>query len=419
MARGVRSVRVRAAAGGRRGLPPPHYRDRVPTADRLPRPRSAMPVVLAIAGLAVAGWRAPREGPSRFAVRPAHEAAAVASAGDTASGRPVDLPATVPSAHASTLAECAGGDLLAAWFAGTREGARDVAIHMARVSGGRVLDHWVALTREQLADATHRAVRKLGNPVLWVSDDGAVHLFVTSVGVGGWSGSGITHLRSADGGRTWTDARRLVLAPFLDLGTLVRSPPVPLEDGTVLLPCYREFIHKHGLAVRVSQDGRVVDASPMPSTWRSLQPAVAATSALEAVAVLRCGDASLKRVLRTGSGDGGATWHAALSTDVPNPDSSVALARLDDGSLLMAANPADRGRSRLALMRSRDGGATWAEVIDVERAEEGAEFSYPTLIVARDGTVHLSYTLRRQAIRVRSWPQSALGADMPEKEATP
>jgi len=376
-----------------------------------------MPVVLAIAGLAVAGWRAPREGPARFALRPPAEARAAAAHGDN--GRPVELPATVPSAHASTLAECAGGDLLAAWFAGTREGARDVDIHMARLSGGRVIDHWVALTRAQLADATHRTVRKLGNPVLWVSDDGAVHLFVTSVGVGGWSGSGITHLRSADGGRTWTDARRLVLAPFLDLGTLVRTPPVPLEDGTVLLPCYREFIHKHGLAVRVHADGRVVDVSPMPSTWRSLQPAVAATSAVEAVAVLRCADASLRRVLRTGTGDGGGTWHAAFSTDVPNPDSGVALVRLDDGSLLMAANPAERGRARLALMRSTDGGVTWAAAADVEHGEDGAEFSYPTLIVARDGTVHLSYTLRRQSIRVRSWSQAELGANAAAKGTTP
>ena len=394
-----------------------------------------MPVILAIAGLAVAGWRAPRESPPRFVIRsvaptasapgtsdaggaagasgasgaPRAPGASIAGSAADAQGRAVDLPATVPSAHASTLAECHDGDLLAAWFAGTREGARDVAIHMARLSGGTVVDHWVALTREQLADATHRTVRKLGNPVLWVSGDGAVHLFVTSVGVGGWSGSGITHLRSVDGGRTWAGARRLVLAPFLDLGTLVRSPPVHLEDGTVLLPCYREFIHKHGLAVRVTPDGRVVGTSAMPSMWRSLQPAVAATSALEAVAVLRCGDASARRVLRTGSGDGGATWHSAFQTDVPNPDSSVALVRLDDGSLLMAANPAERGRSRLALMRSSDGGTTWADVTDVERGEDGAEFSYPTLIVARDGTVHLSYTLRRQSIRVRSWSQAGLG----------
>jgi predicted neuraminidase len=373
-----------------------------------------MPVVLAMAGLAVAGWRAPRQESPRFALRAAavqDQASAPANRiAPRAGGRAVDLPATVPSAHASTLAECPDGDLLAAWFAGTREGARDVAIHMARLSGGTVVDHWVTLTREELANSIHRTVRKLGNPVLWVSGDGAVHLFVTSVGIGGWSGSGITHLRSNDGGRSWSHARRLVLAPFLDLGTLVRTPPVPLEDGGVLLPCYREFIHKHGLAVRVAPDGRVVGSAPMPSAWRSLQPAVAATSALEAVAFLRCGDPSLRRVLRATTGSGGATWGAASPVDVANPDSSVALVRLDDGSLLMAANPSERGRASLALLRSTDGGSTWSKEAEVERGEEGSEFSYPTLVVARDGTVHLSYTLRRASIRLRSWTQAELGA---------
>jgi alpha-L-fucosidase len=88
----------------------------------------------------------------------------------------------------------------------------------------------------------------------------------------------------------------------------------------------------------------------------------------------------------------------------------VALVRLDDGSLLMAANPSERGRASLALLRSTDGGSTWSKEAEVERGEEGSEFSYPTLVVARDGTVHLSYTLRRASIRLRSWTQAELGA---------
>lgn len=431
--RGVRETRiavppVRATAACRvdgrplargRATPASHYRGPVPTADRLPRPRSAMPIVLAIAGLAIAAWRAPREGPPRFALAASVPPRATGTAHGATGIGVVDLPATVPSAHASTLVECGDGDILAAWFAGTREGARDIAIHMARLSGGRVVDHWVSLTREQLADATHRTVRKLGNPVLWLAPDGSLRLFVTSVGVGGWSGSGITHLRSNDLGRSWQEARRLVLAPFLDLGTLVRTPPVPLEDGGVLLPCYREFIHKHGIAVRIAPDARVIGSAPMPAASRSLQPAVAATGALEAVAVLRCGDGALRRVLRTRTGDGGASWDMARPTEVPNPDSSVALVRLGDGSLLMAANPAERGRARLVLLRSTDGGSSWAESAEVERGDERAEYSYPTLMVARDGTVYLSYTMRRESIRVRSWTQAALGASAGAGEAAP
>ncbi|NBP52112.1 MAG: hypothetical protein EBU70_13230, partial [Actinobacteria bacterium] len=256
--------------------------------------------VLASAGLVAGAWRAPWAPPARFAgTWPPTAAVALQPLGS------VDLPATVPSAHASTLAVRPDGQVLAAWFAGTREGASDVAIHMARLDGGRVADHWVALTRERLAALAGRSVRKVGNPVLWIPADGSTHLFVACVGVGGWSGSGVVHLHSTDGGRSWDDARRLVLAPFLDLGTLVRAAPVPLEDGSVLLPCYREFIHKHGIAVRVSRDGRVLDAAPIPASLRSLQPAVAATGPVEAVALLRCGDRSVARVMASRTTDGG------------------------------------------------------------------------------------------------------------------
>ena len=363
---------------------------------------------LAVAGLAAAAWRAPWAAPARFAGASPPTAAVVLQPRGS-----VDLPATVPSAHASTLAVRPDGQVLVAWFAGTREGARDVAIHMARLDGGQVADHWVALTRERLAEFSGRSVRKVGNPVLWVPADGSTHLFVTCVGVGGWSGSGVVHLRSTDGGRSWDRARRLVLAPFLDLGTLVRAAPVPLEDGSVLLPCYREFLHKHGIAVRVSQDGRVLDAAPIPSPLRTLQPAVAATAPADAVAVLRCGDRSVARVVASRTADGGATWTSAAPIDVPNPDSSVALVRLRDGSLLMAANPAERGRSRLGLLRSTDGGASWTDEATVEQGEEGSEFSYPTLVASDDGGAWLSYTFRRTGIRVRRY------AAAPRAEAAP
>ena len=46
------------------------------------------------------------------------------------------LPGTPPSSHASTLVELKSGDVMAAWFAGTRESAPDVAIYGARLHQG-------------------------------------------------------------------------------------------------------------------------------------------------------------------------------------------------------------------------------------------------------------------------------------------
>ena len=46
-----------------------------------------------------------------------------------------------PSCHGSTIAELPDGDLLAAWYAGSREGAKDVAIFTSRKRQGS--EHWM------------------------------------------------------------------------------------------------------------------------------------------------------------------------------------------------------------------------------------------------------------------------------------
>ncbi|MFM8641914.1 MAG: exo-alpha-sialidase, partial [Phycisphaerales bacterium] len=228
---------------------------------RLPHARSRLPLVVLAAGIASAAGRIPPEPAAAF-VPPAPAVQAATRAAIVPGGM-VDLPTPTPSAHASSIAVRPDGSVLVAWFAGTREGARDVHIHMAQLRGGAVVADWQAIDRAQVQALTHRVVRKLGNPVVWCAPDGTLHLFVVSVGIGGWSGSAVTHLRSPDGGRTWGEARRLVLAPLLNLGTLVRAQPVAMADGSIGLPAYHEFIHKHGLWVQLSPDGRVLRTAAM------------------------------------------------------------------------------------------------------------------------------------------------------------
>ena len=377
---------------------------------RLPHARSRLPLVVLAAGIASAAGRIPPEPSSSFV--PPAPAVRTATRASLVPGGVVDLPTPTPSAHASSIAVQPDGPAIVAWFAGTREGARDVHIHMAQLHGGAVVADWIALDRARLEALTHRVVRKLGNPVVWSAPDGTLHLFVVSVGIGGWSGSAVTHLRSADGGRTWGEGRRLVLAPLLNLGTLVRAQPVAMADGSIGLPAYHEFIHKHGLWVQLSADGRVLRTAAMQGGPRSLQPSVAPLDATRAVAMLRRGsdgrgarpdNSSVPTVLRTATGDGGARWTAPQATEVPNPDSGVALLRLPDGSLLMACNPLARGRHVLALMRSTDDGATWTQESAIEDGPPDAEYSYPCLALAPDGSVLLSYTFRRERIRVRTF----------------
>ncbi len=43
-------------------------------------------------------------------------------------------------------------------------------------------------------------------------------------------------------------------------------------------------------------------------------------------------------------------------------------------------------------------GRSWQAVAELESAETG-EFSYPSMIQARDGLVHITYTWNRQRVR--------------------
>jgi predicted neuraminidase len=398
-----------------------------------------LPILLLVGGLVAAAWRAPKAPPPQFVVPPEM----------TVTERPKlpsdmfawrQIPQDAPSAHASSLAMAPDGSLLVAWFAGEREGARDVAIQMTRLpralldgprraEGSDALsegtnappaEYWVSLTREQLQALTSRVIRKIGNPVLWFDGKGRLHMHVVSVSYGGWSGSAINQLVSDDEGRTWSSARRLILSPFFNLSTLVRTQPQILQDGSVGLPAYHEFVQKWGLWVRLDADGAVLQSVPMQryeGNW--LQPAVVATSPTDAVAALRAGSRAPRVVGRSATSDAGRTWPLNPSDptiDIPNPDSSMAMIRLSDGSLLMACNPVERGRNRLQLFHSEDGGSKWKTSRLIEAGDAGDEFSYPALVQDREGRIHLSYTWKRQAICLCTFSPEWLDQPAPDDE---
>ena len=369
-------------------------------------PRWLSPLLFLLA-VSAAAWRAPMPATPEFSPPPATAASRAPASFVTAT-----LPSAAPSAHAATLAELPDGRLAAAWFAGSREGAADVAIWFATRDG----DGWsmprAIATREGTAAATLGFVRKLGNPVLY-SDGATLHLWYVSVAVGGWAGSAINHSASGDGGRTWTAPVRLQTSPFLNISTLVRAPPLPMADGGLGLPAYHEFVAKHGEWLRFSADGRIVDKARMMNEQRTLQPAVAALDERRALAVLRDGGPGPGLIRSARSDDGGRQWTAADALPLPNPNASVAMLRLQGGRLLIAGNGADN-RNELLLWISDDSGKTWRPAPSVERvADAGAEFSYPALLQTRDGRIHLAYTWRRQGIKHAEFSEAWLDGAAP------
>mmetsp|Transcript_33086 Transcript_33086/g.59262 ORF Transcript_33086/g.59262 Transcript_33086/m.59262 type:complete len:129 (-) Transcript_33086:68-454(-) len=103
------------------------------------------------------------------------------------------------------------------------------------------------------------------------------------------------------------------------------------------------------------------------------------------------------RIYRADSTDGGQTWTTARPTTMPNNNSGIDVARLLDGTLVLAFNPSS-GRSPLSLAVSKDNGETWdRRFYDVERSP--GEFSYPAIISWTEGLgFSMTYTRNRQTV---------------------
>jgi len=312
------------------------------------------------------------------------------------------------SCHASTIVATADGGLVAAWFGGEQEGATDVGIWASRRSaGGWSRPQEVAAWRDP--DGSRRPC---WNPVLFTMPDGSLALFYKASGnPKTWKGLVRT---SADAGRTWSEPTALAAAGE-SAATLtgvpvgpIKNKPVTLADGTILAPSSTE---DDGWRVHFerSTDGgttwRVIGPVNDGKAIGAIQPSILQ---LGGPRLLALGRTQNKRVFRVESHDGGATWGGMTLTDLPNPNSGTDAVTLADGRHLLVYNHTEKGRSPLNVAVSADG-AVWTPVVTLEAAP--GEYSYPAVIQAADGRVHVTYTWNRQTIAHVVLDPAKLGGD--------
>jgi len=303
--------------------------------------------------------------------------------------------------HVASLSQLPDGRLVATWYAGSREGAGDVAIYFAtrapadpRWSSPRAI-----VTRESATRDLNRYIKKVGNAVVFANPAGKLWLLYVTVSIGGWSGSSLNLTTSMDGGATWSRSERLTLSPFFNLSELAKNAPAALHYGTWAVPIYHELISTFPevLWLDETQGGLRATKSRVSAGWFGYQPALMPLSANGALAVLRNDDNS-KTVSAARTEDGGRTWSTPQALNLPNADAGLDAVRLSDGRLLLAFNDSKTGRENLRLALSADEGQTWTRVATFAE-EPGADFSYPFLMQASNGDVHLVYTWKRTAIR--------------------
>ncbi len=308
---------------------------------------------------------------------------------------------TVRSVHVASLCELPDGTVAATWYGGTREGARDVNIFFATQAPGG--DTWTAersiITAQMAVRDLNRAVRKVGNALILCDASGKLSLLYVTITLGGWSGSTLNLTTSADQGKTWTPTRRLTLSPFFNISELVKNGPTPLRAGGWAIPIYHELLGKFPEILWLRESGGDVLAmkSRVLGGRAGFQPAMTSLNANDGLLYLR-DTSDHRRISVTRTSDSGRNWSQAQDLDLPNPGSGLDAVRLSDGRLLLAFNDSVQGRANLRLAISADEGRTWKRIATVAE-EPGAEFSYPFLMQARDGNIHLAFTWKRKNIR--------------------
>ena len=306
--------------------------------------------------------------------------------------------------HVGSMCELSDGRVAASWYSGSRVGAKDVAIYLtvSDLSKGTPWDKpRMIVNREIASKELNRYVKKVGNSIIFTDSEERLWLIYTTITIGGWACSSLNVKVSIDRGITWTQSERLCLNPFLNFSALVRNKPLHMKGRRILLPIYHEFLGKFPETLHI-----IEDRPDQSCIWKKvrmgrkrdyIQPAAIPVDSNSVAAFLRsCLED--RAIAMTITEDRGLSWSQPVALDLPNPNSGLDVLRLPNKEILIAFNDSRHDRDNLRLAVSSDEGATWTRIATIENTF-GERYSYPYMILARDGNVHLLYTWRNERMK--------------------
>lgn len=332
--------------------------------------------------------------------------------------------------HASSIVELPNGDLLTCWFQGSGERrADDVRILGARLKKGQ--KRWslpfLMADTPGFPDC---------NPVLYLDSQDRLWLMWIVVRANRWETSVLKYRRSTDylrsGAPEWGWQDIIILKPgekfvesvtkgFKSLGFdesmwaeyappydrlireaaedpirrregwMTRNHPIELSTGRFIIPLYSDG-YNMGIAALSDDHGLSWRASGPMVGIAGIQPTIVEKNNGDLVAYFRETGRKPARVQKSTSQDQGETWSPMVETDIPNPSASLEVVQLKQSKAwAMIFNDSDKSRERLSVGISFNEGESWTIK---KMVTPRAQASYPSMIEARDGSLHITCSVR-------------------------
>ena len=340
-----------------------------------------------------------------------------------------DIPNTQISAHASAITNVSSvsdKDFMLLYFAGSREGARDVGIYQSFFTfeshnkathnkSVESLGSWSEphrlLDAQKLSQLSGKFIKKLGNPIAFVDRQNRVHLFVVGVSLGGWATSKIYWLRLDSTLSNLSFVKELHLSPFFNFSHLVRTPPMLKEDGGFILPIYHELANKYPLLLDFSPTLQLDSITKPLELHSQLQPSFIPLDLHTAFGVYR-NHKAYNNVLFTSLCD--ELCQSPKPSNLQSFDfSSVLFRSLDSTYLLHNQTQRENGNKREELWimnlneKSLDSeSVSFKPVLKLDTLLDN-EVSYPSVAESSE-YVAVAYTYGRLYIRVALIPKAVL-----------
>ena len=341
--------------------------------------------------------------------------------------------------HASCIVEAPNGDLLVCWFHGSGErSADDVKIEGARKRKGA--KQWSQ--RFTMADTPDYPDT---NCTMFIDPQGRLWLLWPTILANRWETALMKYRISSDyrrdGAPRWEVNEVMHLSPGLEfaraisnhvtqaetrltefgvpeemrgraqdymqrlrtmageklsrrLGWMTRAHPFVLEGKRLIVPLYSDGFNCSLMAI-TDDWGRTWRTSAPLLAVGNIQPSIVQRKDGSLYTLMRDNGPPPKRLHQSESRDRGETWSAVTDSTLPNPGSGAEIISLRNGHWVLISNDTERGRNSLAVQISDDEGRTWKWKRHLEFNPPGPEagsFHYPSIIQAKDGTLHASYS---------------------------